>query len=171
MAADIDDTETWDMPVRFGPRQHESGSCWIVMEQWSEPSLPILDEGFMGMHLAEETTFEEATDLADLLNRRVAYLMYSGPNRAAWADNPGRRARAKREDRDHRARAVPHAERAVQRLAAIVDAGWHPASARVAAARALLEFAYGRPARRPRANPASATEPRVVKVDWGDPTK
>ena len=65
--------------------------------------------------------------------------------------------------------ARPHAERAIQRLAAIVDDGDQSASARVAAARALLEFSYGRPARRPRATPAAAPMPRVVAVNWGDP--
>jgi len=67
--------------------------------------------------------------------------------------------------------ACAHAERAILRLAAIVDDGYKPASARVAAARALLEFGYGRPARRPGATPAAAPLPRVVKINWGDPTK
>lgn len=95
MSAEIRDVDTWGMPVRFAPRQHESGACWILIEQLAEPTLPILDEGFMGMHLAEGTTWKQAMILADLLSRRVRYLMYTGPNRAAWADNPGCGARAK----------------------------------------------------------------------------
>jgi len=67
--------------------------------------------------------------------------------------------------------ARPHAARAVLRVAAIIDDGYQSASARVAAARALLEFGYGRPARRPRAGSAAAPIDRVVKIDWGDPTE
>ena len=67
--------------------------------------------------------------------------------------------------------ARPQAERAIQRLAAIVDDGCRSASARVAAARALLEFGYGRPARRPRAGSPAAPIERVIKIDWADPTE
>jgi hypothetical protein len=65
--------------------------------------------------------------------------------------------------------ARPHAERAIQRLAGIADNGFHPASARVAAARALLELGYGRPARK--ASRRSATEPiePVVEIHWAGP--
>lgn len=66
--------------------------------------------------------------------------------------------------------AHPHAERAIERLAAIVENGYQPPGARVAAARALLDLAYGRPVRRPRAKPTAAI-PRVAQVNWGDPTK
>ncbi len=65
--------------------------------------------------------------------------------------------------------ARPHAERAIERLAAIVESGYEAPGARVAAARVLLELAYGSPGRRPRVKPA-AVNPRVVKIDWGDST-
>jgi hypothetical protein len=68
-------------------------------------------------------------------------------------------------------RARPHAARAVLRLAAIVDDDCQSAGARVAAARALLEFGYGRPAPRPRSTPAAEPMPRVTEVNWGDPTE
>lgn len=96
MAADIDDTETWDMPVQFKVRRHVSGSYWIMIEQLREPTLPILDEGFLGIDLAEETTAKQAKELAELLDERVTHLTYTGPKRTAWVDNPGRGARAKR---------------------------------------------------------------------------
>jgi hypothetical protein len=67
--------------------------------------------------------------------------------------------------------ARPHAERAILRLAAIVDDGYQSASARVAAARALLEFGFGRLVPRPRATPAAEPMPRVIEVNWGDPTE
>ena len=59
--------------------------------------------------------------------------------------------------------ARPHAQRAILHLAAIVDNGDEPPAARVAAARALFEFACGRPAR---VEPATAFK-RPVKIDWG----
>lgn len=59
--------------------------------------------------------------------------------------------------------ARPHAQRAILHLAAIVDNGDEPTAARVAAARALFEFACGRQAR---AEPRAAIE-RPVKIDWG----
>ena len=67
--------------------------------------------------------------------------------------------------------ARPHAERAILRLAAIVDDGCQSASARVAAARALLEFGYGRPAPRPRAGSAPAPIEHAIKIDWADPAE
>ncbi|MGH6958900.1 MAG: hypothetical protein ACREE7_00300 [Dongiaceae bacterium] len=67
--------------------------------------------------------------------------------------------------------ARPHAERAILGLAAIVDDGSQSTGVRVAAARALLEFGYGRPAPRPRATPAAAPIERVIKIDWGDPAE
>lgn len=62
--------------------------------------------------------------------------------------------------------ARPHAECAILGLAAAVD-GCQSASARVAAARALLEFGYGQP----RAKPTAVPIPRVIKIDWADPTE
>lgn len=96
MAADSDDIETWDMPVGFKVRQHVSGAPWILVEQLGAPTLPILDEGFLGIDLAEGTTAAEARELAQLLAERVTHLTYTGPPRAAWIDNPGRGARARR---------------------------------------------------------------------------
>jgi hypothetical protein len=96
MTTDIKDTETWDMPVHFKVRQHASGSYWIMIEQLREPTLPILDEGFVGIDLADGTTAKQAKELADLLDERVTHLTYVGPNRTAWVDNAGRAARAKR---------------------------------------------------------------------------
>ena len=96
MAADIEDTETWDMPVHFRVRRHVGGSYWIMIEQLREPTLPILDEGFLGIDLAEGTTAKQAKELAELLDERVTQLTYTGAKRAAWVDNPGRRSRVRR---------------------------------------------------------------------------
>jgi hypothetical protein len=60
-----------------------------------------------------------------------------------------------------------HAERAILGLAAIVDDGAQSAEARMAAARALLDLAYGGPASLPQAEPATAARPRLVQVEWG----
>ncbi|MCI0429072.1 MAG: hypothetical protein L0210_00815 [Rhodospirillales bacterium] len=65
--------------------------------------------------------------------------------------------------------ARPHAERAIQRLAAIVDNGYQPGSVRVAAARALLEFGYGRPTNAARRRSATVPSDRVVEVHWEEP--
>jgi hypothetical protein len=113
MAADIDDNhiDTWAMPVRLAPRQHESGACWILIEQWSEPTLPILGEGFMGMHLADGTTFRQAMILADLLNRQVTHLLYTGPDRYTWTSVPSVRAQASRQSLDDRASPVAQTRR------------------------------------------------------------
>jgi hypothetical protein len=68
--------------------------------------------------------------------------------------------------------ARPLAERAILRLAAIVDSGDEPPGARVAAARALLEFSYGKPARRPRAAPTPLRVPeRSLRIEWAEPTE
>lgn len=63
--------------------------------------------------------------------------------------------------------ARPYAGRAVLSLAAIVDDGTQSAEVRMAAACALLELAYGRPASPPRAEPAASIQPRLVQVEWG----
>jgi hypothetical protein len=65
--------------------------------------------------------------------------------------------------------ARPHAERAVRGLAAVIDDGSQPAVVRVAAARTLLEFGYGLPARRRSRAKPTAVAPPAVRVDWGDP--
>jgi hypothetical protein len=64
--------------------------------------------------------------------------------------------------------ARPHAARAIGELVAILENRWNSPATRVAAARAVVDFAYGRPAPRPRATPTPAPIPRVVRVDWGD---
>lgn len=69
--------------------------------------------------------------------------------------------------------ARPHAEFAIQRLVAIVGDGYESTSARVDAARTLLEFGYGQPtkqAHRRRASPVG-TMPRLIQVNWGEPSK
>jgi hypothetical protein len=98
--ADTDDVDTWDMPVHFKVRQAGDGSLWILIEQLRPPTLPILDAGFLGLELAKGTTTEQIEKLAQLLDERVTNLTYTGPNRGAWIDNPGRRARAKRRRHD-----------------------------------------------------------------------
>lgn len=62
-----------------------------------------------------------------------------------------------------------HAERAIRRLAAILDAPWTTTHARIAAARILLSLASARSARAPRTPPAPV--PRVIKIDWAEPAK
>lgn len=54
----------------------------------------------------------------------------------------------------------PHAERAVDHLAAIVENVDQPPCTRVAAACALLDLAQGRPMRRQRAGPGGAAPPQ-----------
>ena len=62
-----------------------------------------------------------------------------------------------------------HAERAVRRLAAILDAPWTTTHARIAAARILLSLAAARPAKAPRPKPAARPVPRAIRIDWAEP--
>src|SRR5262249_44295348 len=94
------------------------------------------------------------------IRRRLSILAANIEQRSTMSDANSKLARLAR----------PHAERAILRLAAIVDNGHQPSAPRVAAARALLELACGRPACRPRAKPPAAI-PRVAEVNWGDPTE
>ena len=61
---DATDTDTWDMPVRFRPRQHASGGLWIMIEQRDQPTLPILGQGFLGLDLSAGTTIEDGAHVA-----------------------------------------------------------------------------------------------------------
>ncbi len=71
---DATDTDTWDMPVRFRPRQHASCGLWIMIEQQDQPTLPILGQGFLGLDLRVGKTIEEAGEIADILNRKAALM-------------------------------------------------------------------------------------------------
>jgi len=64
-----------------------------------------------------------------------------------------------------------HADRAIRRLAAILDAPWTSTNARIAAARVLLGLAAGKSAKAPRPKPAPAPVPHVIKIDWAEPAK
>ncbi len=94
--SDHDNTDTWDMPVRFKPIGDASGGLWIKIEQLSDPTLPILEQGFLGFDLREGTTIDEAKEIATMLDRKVMLITYTGLKRPEWADNPGRSDRAKR---------------------------------------------------------------------------
>lgn len=62
-----------------------------------------------------------------------------------------------------------HAERAIRRLAVIIDAPWTSTNARIAAARVLLSLAAGKPAKAPRPKPAARPVPRAIRIDWAEP--
>ena len=62
-----------------------------------------------------------------------------------------------------------HADRAIRRLAAILDAPWTSTNARIAAARVLLTLAAGKPAKTPRPKPAARPVPRAIRIDWAEP--
>ncbi len=67
------DTDTWDRPVHFKPRQHANDECWISIEQLDRPPLPMLDEfgGFLGLDLVKGITTEETKAKPQLLQRAV----------------------------------------------------------------------------------------------------
>ena len=93
------DTDTWDMPVHFKVCQYDEGGFWIMIEKVDDPTLPILSDGFLGIELHKGVGAEEAKQLADRLDERVALLTFTGKKRREWADNPGRGERARRDAR------------------------------------------------------------------------
>lgn len=62
-----------------------------------------------------------------------------------------------------------HADRAIRRLAAILDAPWTSTNARIAAARVLLGLAAGKAAKPPRPKPVARAVPRKIRIDWAEP--
>ena len=94
-ADDVTNTDTWDMPVPFKPSEYASGGLWIMMKKLGEPTLPILEKGFLGLDLREGTTIEEAGEIVDILNRKATLITYTSPKHPEWVDNPGRGDRAK----------------------------------------------------------------------------
>ena len=92
------ETETWHEVPYFKPRGGEKifPVRYLSIETLEGPTLPILADGFLALELREGTPASIARELAEMLNKHVAYLTYTGPNRPEWADQPGRKAVAER---------------------------------------------------------------------------
>ena len=57
----------------FAIKAFEGGTPWIMVEA-DAPGLSILKDGFLGIELREDVSFEEAQELAQLLRDKVAHI-------------------------------------------------------------------------------------------------
>ncbi len=55
----------------FAVKECGDGTHFIGFELRSSPDLAVLGNGILSLHLARGTTYAQAEELADLLNRRV----------------------------------------------------------------------------------------------------
>ena len=91
-AHDPDEHDTWDMEVDFDTKEYAEGECWLAIQHWDGPELPILRHGgFMGLDLNQGTTIEEAKELEALLRKHVKFLTFSDENRPEYKGYVGRR--------------------------------------------------------------------------------
>ncbi len=81
--------ETWDMKPYFRVREYVSGQPFIVVDGM-DSTLPILDQGILGLDLEKGTSTEEAQKIADLLNNRIAFVTYTGPPLPSYEGYVGR---------------------------------------------------------------------------------
>ena len=54
----------------FTAKEVEGGTPWIMCEA-DKPGLPALGDGYLGLRLRPEVTFEEAIEIAEYLDDRV----------------------------------------------------------------------------------------------------
>src|SRR5918999_3034951 len=63
------------LPVRFRLGEHESGTLFIICEPMQTPTAtdhPLLSRGSITFTFREGTTLEQATDMAQLMDERLA---------------------------------------------------------------------------------------------------
>jgi hypothetical protein len=69
-------SETDRTGCTFSVSEHDGIDPWIMIETRS-PGLKILGNGFIGLEMREDISFEDAAKLAELLREKVARISYT----------------------------------------------------------------------------------------------
>jgi hypothetical protein len=69
-------SETERTRCTFSVSEHNGTDPWIMIETDS-PGLKILGNGFIGLEMREDISFEDAAKLAELLRDKVAKISYT----------------------------------------------------------------------------------------------
>jgi len=72
-------SETERTGCTFSISEHDGTDPWIMIETYS-PGLKVLGNGFIGLEMREDISFEDAQRLAELLRDKVAKISYTSFN-------------------------------------------------------------------------------------------
>jgi hypothetical protein len=62
--------------IRFTVKEYGDGTPWIMLEQ-SDGSLKCIGDGFLGLDLKAQHTYEKAREIARYLNEHVAAVAHT----------------------------------------------------------------------------------------------
>ena len=70
-------SETHRAEYLFRVREYGDGTPWIYCELVRKPDLPCVGDAFLGFDLTPGTTFEQATAVAEFLNKHVQHVTHT----------------------------------------------------------------------------------------------
>lgn len=70
-------SKTDKVAVRFYVKEYGDGTPWLLIETEKGKPLPAIGDGFQGFDLKDGTTYEEAKEVARVLNRFVSDMSHT----------------------------------------------------------------------------------------------